>query len=708
MHRYNDLRDVVEKLAMDCTIPRVNVLMVQRANAEAIFQAAEELGALESFIFVGPVSVSGLPTLPLGYLGFKTGVDKSADEYAKLESRWNEELGSTNYAILKGNARDVSTHPYVGFAYDAVLAIAKALHAMEVNGELLPNQVLSQTIFRQRLRNVTFAGASGTILFDDNLEPAQGRYLIVNKKSNGDVSDVATWQAGVITHLDAPPGQTQAQWESAAIEWPSSDGKNPSVECQSPCPAGSTWSKDTAACVKCPAGTFETNRECKACEVGKHTPISGLTTCLPCMSGYANSTGQVACTRCPDNSETNAGTIGTNPEQCICNLNMYRLAPGAPCMKCENGASCNGGNIFVRAGYWRGSDILCSEVTDEDSSFSSFTSSPVTCPPGVKVKAGIYPCLRDVCLQKNSSRPEQRTECREGHQGVACGTCQPGWALQKGTCVPCFEPSEDSSESDRQFFIFIRYVIPSLLGLLGVIIWYIFAWRPVFKNTPGLDFEAWCMGCLFSSSGGKLCGFGTAEEDDAHPQNSSDGIMPVFKILAGFFQVLSSFAGTFQVEWPATFLTMTSSASVVQFDLMALPGVPCSTKSLSYYDTMRVQTMFPPAAVSVLAVPSLLIGLLGLLFHGGVWNHPAASATYERFFQSLVLFLFIIYPSISRGVLESFNIVDYGSGELFACLPWQSLVLTWRNRIMTKCSSRLITFARMCADLPCRWSLPEV
>ena len=661
---YGDLKDNVRMLARDCTVPRVNVLMVQRANAEAIFRAAKELGALGSFIFVGPVSVSGLATLPAGYLGFKTGVDKTADEYAKLQSRWNEELGDSNHPIIQGAARDVSTHPYVGFAYDAVLTIAKALHSMRLNGE----DIYNQSLFRQRIRNVSFAGASGNILLDDMLEPAQGRYLILNKKSSGEAPYIGTWSAGVISHLDAPAGQTQAQWESNAIEWPSSDGKSPGVECTSACPPGAFWSREFGACQECPAGTFEADRMCEACAVGKHTPIAGLTTCLPCMSGYANRTGQVECTRCPAYSETDMGTEGTSPEECICNLNMYRLTPGAPCMHCEAGTSCSGGNIFVRAGYWRGSDIVCSEIPLEQSRFS-FSQTSATCPEGVELRAAIYPCLRDVCVQKNSSRPEPRTECREGHNGVACGTCLPGWALQKGTCVRCADPTEEDSDAVKRFAFFVKYIIPSLLGTLALIFWYIFAWRPVLKNTPGLDVESWCAECLLGTTAGDgqgrtFCGLGGAgDTKHVDPQESSSGVAPVFKILAGFFQVLSSFAGTFQVEWPASFLTITSSASVVQFDLMALPGIPCSTKTLSYFETMMVQTMFPPAVIAALAIPSLLVALLGLLFHGGVWHHPAANATYERFFQSLVLFLFLIYPSISRGVLESFNLVDYGAGN---------------------------------------------
>ena len=155
--------------------------MVQRANAEMIFQAATELNAVDSLIFIGPVSVSGIAALPTGYLGFKTGVDRTSPEFALLESNWITDLETNGYDILTGSERVVSSHPYVGYAYDAVIAIAKALHTMVDQAE----DVFDPALFKFRLRAVTLAGASGNILFDENMEPAVGRYLILNKKAGG-------------------------------------------------------------------------------------------------------------------------------------------------------------------------------------------------------------------------------------------------------------------------------------------------------------------------------------------------------------------------------------------------------------------------------------------------------------------------------------------------------------------------------------------
>ena len=307
---YKAVKDIVAGIAKDCTAPRTQVLMVQRANAQNIFLAAKELGVESSLIFVGPVSVSGIAELPIGYLGFKTGVDTEATEFAKLQSGWNTELGDGRYPILFGTARDVSSHPYVGYAYDAVMTIAQALHVMRENGE----DIYNTTALRSRLVSVTFRGSSGDIRFDQNVEPADGRYLIVNQKQSGLVPGrVGVWAAGTISNHDPSgqtvPGQTQTQWESM-IKWPSVQGKTPTVQCSQDCAPGSIFSVQTALCEECPAGTYQIADTCVACSVGTHAPVRGLTRCLPCSSGYANTTGQIECTRCPANSETDLGIIG--------------------------------------------------------------------------------------------------------------------------------------------------------------------------------------------------------------------------------------------------------------------------------------------------------------------------------------------------------------------------------------------------------------
>jgi hypothetical protein len=259
--------------------------------------------------------------------------------------------------------------------------------------------------------------------------------------------------------------------------------------------------------------------------------------------------------------------------------------------------------------------------------------------------------------------------------------------MQKGFCVFC-DTSPDQSGAGRRGEIFVKYIVPTLLGLLLVSVYYVFAWRPVFKNTPGLDFEAGFsamftrLGCLavgggtaaagtvttrnpFSQllSGNSITklkkGFDTAMKAKEKVANMS-GVGPIFKVLAGFYQVISSFVDSFDVRWPDTMLAISQVASFCQFDVMTLPGTACSMRSWSYFQALLAQTLIPPIVIVALAIPSTLIAVVGVMRYGGVSKHPAAGPTFERFFQSMVLFLFIIYPALSRGVFTSFNTVDYG------------------------------------------------
>ena len=47
----------------------------------------------------------------------------------------------------------------------------------------------------------------------------------------------------------------------------------------------------------------------------------------------------------------------------------------------------------------------------------------------------------------------------------------------------------DDSPAAKRGQAFVKYGIPALMSLLALVAWYIFAWRPIFKHTPGADFE---------------------------------------------------------------------------------------------------------------------------------------------------------------------------------------------------------------------------
>jgi len=302
----------------DCTVPRTQVLLVQRPDAAAIFEAAKTFDILHSLNFVGPVSVSGITGLPTGYLGFVTGVDQMSPEFQSLQDGWTAELGTNNYPILRGGARNLLSHPYVGYAYDAVLAIANALHTMRVQGE----NIYDTSRLKIRMRNVTFWGASGTVRFDDNLEPAVGRYLVRNQKADGASQIIGAWDAGQIVRDN-----------NIQIEWSSPKANNPTIECKKTCVPGSVYSSEVQDCQACAPGTYANDEVCEPCEAGKYSSIAGLTQCIPCSTGYANNTGQVQCDRCPENSQTDLGVSGTSIEQCMCKTETYRIIPGSPCKR---------------------------------------------------------------------------------------------------------------------------------------------------------------------------------------------------------------------------------------------------------------------------------------------------------------------------------------------------------------------------------------
>ena len=73
----------------------------------------------------------------------------------------------------------------------------------------------------------------------------------------------------------------------------------------------------------CPAGTYQDGLECKKCENGTYGPIAGLSHCLPCSEGYADSEGMVECSECPARTMRRPGSDGVSILECLCIPGSY-------------------------------------------------------------------------------------------------------------------------------------------------------------------------------------------------------------------------------------------------------------------------------------------------------------------------------------------------------------------------------------------------
>lgn len=353
-------------------------------------------------------------------------------------------------------------------------------------------------------------------------------------------------------------------------------------------------------------------------------------------------------------------------------------SPILTCLPCPRGAACEQGASIPLAepDYWRGQDMTCQvngSATASRSTLWKHECQHVGDPVELELEATqiyrrlarVYRCPPKACLGTDPNGTGVENLCREGHEGVVCAVCQQGWAMSNGVCAVC--DSEVADGRSRRGEWVQKYLVPPFVGLLLLIAWYYFAWRPLLQSESSIEtyMMAGCMACsslpLFSMLTKTVDLFKKLGSAGGKGGGGGGHIQMVFKIIVGFFQILGSTMPVFEVRWPKILSEMVGWTTYLQFNFISMPGTSCMFKDTTYYDKLRMQTLFPAVTIFLLLVPGMYTIVSGMLCHGGWKYHPKHTPVINRFYQSTMIFLFLIYPSVSTNVLRSLNCKDYGS-----------------------------------------------
>lgn len=94
----------------------------------------------------------------------------------------------------------------------------------------------------------------------------------------------------------------------------------------------------------------------------------------------------------------------------------------------------------------------------------------------------LYRCEPGMCNGSNT--------CNRGRVGVACGRCPENHALEAGVCVEC-NVTRDPAE-----LIKWQAVFGIVVGVIVLVLWFLFAWAPLFGGTAQSFFMAWFSWCV--------------------------------------------------------------------------------------------------------------------------------------------------------------------------------------------------------------------
>lgn len=193
-------------------------------------------------------------------------------------------------------------------------------------------------------------------------------------------------------------------------------------------------------CQHCSPGRAGVDGVCGFCDPGT-MPSPDRTVCLPCLPNSYSHNG-VNCTACPLNTDTrNLGTK-TSRDDCICSGGMYDAVKTAGTLECynEKGQLTETVNPAVTAA----TDCYpCPTCYDCRSDTDNTNPQPAV---GFWRRSDehsqLVKCSRDVATSPCLGGPSPdggSTPCREGYEGIICGSCQLGYEpnMGDGTCQSC-------------------------------------------------------------------------------------------------------------------------------------------------------------------------------------------------------------------------------------------------------------------------------
>jgi hypothetical protein len=227
--------------------------------------------------------------------------------------------------------------------------------------------------------------------------------------------------------------------------------------------------------------TISGSYSCEHCDRG-HEPVEGGARCNLCAPGTFSATGQ-ECVICPPGNEPNL-LIGA--DSCIPCDGHSVSEYGDQCAKCESGEVADPSRTWCvcpaglyNSSQYDGNTVHCVPKnlrSGGDKAVSSCAPcdglSCVKCTAGLEVVPGwgttgsaspwfVFSCpFKHACINtKHGAR------CREGHTGILCAECEPGYGLTGEECVAC------QTTMHRWYITAMILAIMITLGLVVYLWW---------------------------------------------------------------------------------------------------------------------------------------------------------------------------------------------------------------------------------------------
>jgi len=372
------------------------------------------------------------------------------------------------------------------------------------------------------------------------------------------------------------------------------------------CDSGKFSAEESSSCTSCSSGKYSNSSasECDECPPGRITASNGRQECEDCDAGYHQpASGESVCKGCIDRHGPGYSSSEGATNCTLCEARYYRDSDDK-CSGCLNDATCAAGTttetLLVKPGYFRFSST--SEVIEE-------------CP---------YPAN---CVGGSN----QSKLCLIGATGPLCTLCEPNYHLSEesveGHCEPC---SVETS-----------WTGPIVAGCIFIVVFTLFCVGLYYKKDQLLKFE--------KDNKLKLKEFGSQ-------CNSIFVTMQIVLLLE------SNHAEVGGTEMPNPYSGFLKTVGFLNLDVIQFVPFNCVYSDGFDHGKALVLECSVPLALFVLALSFSgwqTRRRMVAAVRAGVRNKEETNHTMTRFMQVL----FLVLPTISRRICQTFRCVDYDVGE---------------------------------------------
>ena len=326
----------------------------------------------------------------------------------------------------------------------------------------------------------------------------------------------------------------------------------------------------------CQPGFAPVLRVCRPCQVGQYSPFGKW--CLPCPRGG----------NCTSYKRTPAGLpMGVGFPHSRPGFWLHTAPQGAIDKRCFKG--------WDNQGPCKPGERLQNDTQAcEDMEWPPFLLHMCllkyhfySCPRSYDACPGNF-SMQTIGDRKNYVSYLPDIQCQIGYVNIMCGNCEKGYfPSASDKCVKCI-----GSESDQLLTkLFYGCLSAFVFGLAGIFI-LAFLWDGVYighaeKYYEPPEVDNSCRGRFLSSL------------------KRINGTMKEFeklKIALGLFQVLSSFQGTYELDWPPELQEFFKQFAIFEnLDLFKLVSMDCLYKT-DYFFSLKAVTMMPAVMCIILYI----------------------------------------------------------------------------------------------------------